>query len=93
MKPRPLHMLQVNTHFARGMSIIYTVAPSATHVPTPLPATSPVRQYFVASELVEWNYAPAGEDETTPGWLMSTAIEYCRKPCTVSVVKYRFNVL
>ena len=46
-------------HIAAGMSALYTVNATVKLDP---PNAAPVRTYYIAAELIDWDYAPAGLD-------------------------------
>lgn len=55
---------QVNDHLLAGMQAFYQVKSCETgDKPPVVPPSGQVRTYYVAAELVEWNYAPSGMDK------------------------------
>lgn len=55
----------INSHLAAGMIALFDVLPAATGAPAPAPAASSggvERVFYLAAELVEWNYVPLGGD-------------------------------
>ncbi|KAI8463551.1 MAG: multicopper ferroxidase [Monoraphidium minutum] len=56
---RGLLQCAIYDHMSAGMSAIYMVN---TTVKLDNPADAPVRRYFIAAELLDWDYAPLGMD-------------------------------
>ncbi|XP_031428174.1 ferroxidase HEPHL1 [Clupea harengus] len=53
---------QVNDHLQAGMQALFQVSSCGNRTDSEPPAEGRVRQYFIASEKVLWNYAPSGMD-------------------------------
>ncbi|KAI4896148.1 hypothetical protein NFI96_020013, partial [Prochilodus magdalenae] len=59
---------QVNTHIQDGMQALFRVSPCGpqdSKGDSKAPLKGKVREYFIAAELVQWNYAPSGMDTLT----------------------------
>ncbi|XP_066507693.1 ferroxidase HEPHL1 [Hoplias malabaricus] len=53
---------QVNTHIQDGMQALFNVSSCGLESDFMTPLSGTVRKYFIAAELVSWNYAPSGVD-------------------------------
>ncbi|XP_027004663.2 ferroxidase HEPHL1-like [Tachysurus fulvidraco] len=57
---------QVNSHIQDGMQALFNVSQCAGETNSSVtPLNGTVRKYFIAAELVRWNYAPSGTDSFT----------------------------
>lgn len=57
---------QVNDHLQAGMQALYEVVSCDNDVsPSAAPPPGPVRKYYLAAEIVTWDYAPTGMDIQT----------------------------
>ncbi|KAL7847206.1 hypothetical protein SRHO_G00221860 [Serrasalmus rhombeus] len=56
---------QVNSHIQDGMQALFRVSPCGLQDDSQAPLNGTVREYFIAAELVQWNYAPSGMDTLT----------------------------
>ncbi|XP_053501810.1 ferroxidase HEPHL1-like isoform X1 [Ictalurus furcatus] len=56
---------QVNSHMQDGMQALFNVSLCAGETNSLIPLNGTVRKYFIAAELVRWNYAPSGIDSLT----------------------------
>ncbi|XP_053501525.1 ferroxidase HEPHL1-like isoform X2 [Ictalurus furcatus] len=56
---------QVNSHLQDGMQALFHVSLCAGKTNSVTPLNGIVRKYFIAAELVRWNYAPSGIDRLT----------------------------
>ncbi|KAF5904859.1 hephaestin-like protein 1 [Clarias magur] len=69
MKPltigRWLLNCQVNSHMQDGMQAMFNVSLCAGKTDSITPLNGTVRKYFIAAELIQWNYAPSGVDSLT----------------------------
>uniref|UniRef100_A0A8C5LQ04 ferroxidase n=1 Tax=Leptobrachium leishanense TaxID=445787 RepID=A0A8C5LQ04_9ANUR len=67
---------QVNDHIQAGMMGLYKVEPCGKD-PEP-PRTGPVKRYYIAAEIVLWNYAPMYSDRFTGDLLNKTDSDSAR---------------
>ncbi|KAI5629257.1 hephaestin-like protein 1 isoform X1, partial [Silurus asotus] len=56
---------QVNSHIKDGMQAFFSVSQCAGVTNSSTTLNGKVRKYFIAAELVQWNYAPSGIDSLT----------------------------
>ncbi|KAK3522186.1 hypothetical protein QTP70_027002 [Hemibagrus guttatus] len=56
---------QVNSHIQDGMQAMFSVSLCAGETDSVTALNGIVRKYFIAAELVRWNYAPSGIDSFT----------------------------
>uniref|UniRef100_A0A3B4DAU7 ferroxidase n=1 Tax=Pygocentrus nattereri TaxID=42514 RepID=A0A3B4DAU7_PYGNA len=70
---------QVNAHIQDGMQALFHVSTCGMQEDTLASLSGTERKYFIAAELVQWNYAPSGKDtltnvsltENAPVWFCS----------------------
>ncbi|KAG7322312.1 hypothetical protein KOW79_013658 [Hemibagrus wyckioides] len=56
---------QVNSHIQDGMQALFNVSLCAGETDSVTPLNGTVRKYYIAAEIVRWNYAPSGTDSFT----------------------------
>ncbi|XP_072514290.1 ferroxidase HEPHL1 [Salminus brasiliensis] len=56
---------QVNSHIQDGMQALFRVSPCGLQGDSVAPLNGKVKEYFIAAEIVHWNYAPSGLDTLT----------------------------
>uniref|UniRef100_A0A3B4EIB4 ferroxidase n=1 Tax=Pygocentrus nattereri TaxID=42514 RepID=A0A3B4EIB4_PYGNA len=55
----------LNCQVNNGMQALFRVSPCGLQDDSQAPLNGTVREYFIAAELVQWNYAPSGMDTLT----------------------------
>lgn len=74
---------------ADGMQALFNVSLCAGETDSVTPLNGTVRKYFIAAELVRWNYAPSGIDSLTNVSLTESG----RYGAVIVSIQFLFSIL